>query len=63
LILLAPTLLVSGCGGFAASKSVSPATFLLPGLFSVDPRPPSRDPSEGFKNAPVVVRFSNDPVR
>jgi hypothetical protein len=30
-------LFVAGCGGFQASQSVSPATFLLPGLLKADP--------------------------
>jgi hypothetical protein len=29
--------LVSGCGGFSGSRSVSPATFLVPGLMHVEP--------------------------
>jgi hypothetical protein len=63
LILLAPALLASGCGGFAASKSVSPATFLLPGFGQADPQPTSPNASEGFENAPVIAGFSSDPVR
>jgi len=42
-LLVAMLLAVSGCGGFRASKSISPATFLLPGLLQADP-PPS-DPN------------------
>jgi hypothetical protein len=30
-------LLVAGCGGISASHSVSPATFLLPGLGQLTP--------------------------
>ena len=30
-------LLSAGCSGINASKSVSPATFLLPGLLQADP--------------------------
>ena len=30
---------ISGCGGIRASKSISPATFLLPGLLQADPPP------------------------
>ncbi len=38
-----PALLVltTGCGGIHASKSVSPATFLLPGLIKNDVRVPA----------------------
>jgi hypothetical protein len=32
-------LMVAGCGGIRASKSISPATFLLPGLLEADPPP------------------------
>jgi len=33
------SLFATGCGGFSASKSISPATFLLPGLMQADPSP------------------------
>jgi hypothetical protein len=36
-------LLGAGCSGINASKSVSPATFLLPGLMQVDPPPAHPD--------------------
>jgi len=38
-------MLVTGCGGFSATRSISPATFLLPGLMQADPQPeaPDRD--------------------
>lgn len=32
-------LLTSGCSGFNGSGSISPATFLLPGLMKADPMP------------------------
>jgi hypothetical protein len=31
-------LLLAGCGGINASKSVSPASFFLPGLMKVEPK-------------------------
>jgi hypothetical protein len=31
--------LTTGCGGFSGSHSISPATFLLPGLGQVTPKP------------------------
>lgn len=31
------TLVLTGCGGVQASRSVSPASILLPGLLQVDP--------------------------
>jgi hypothetical protein len=37
-------LLAAGCGGFSASRTVSPATFLLPGLLKADPPPAPADP-------------------
>jgi hypothetical protein len=36
-------LLGAGCSGIHASKSVSPATFLLPGLMQTDPAPAHPD--------------------
>jgi hypothetical protein len=41
LALLAVAILGSGCGGVNASGSVSPATFLLPGLMQ---NTPSKEP-------------------
>jgi hypothetical protein len=35
----------AGCGGFSASKSVSPASFFLPGLLKADPKPAPADPA------------------
>jgi len=31
--------MVAGCGGIRASKSISPASFFLPGLLKADPPP------------------------
>lgn len=42
--LLAAATLVSGCGGFSGSHSVSPASILLPGLLKADPPAPGRSP-------------------
>jgi len=40
-LLLLPLVLSAGCGGFSATKSVSPLDFLLPGLhLRVDPPQP-----------------------
>jgi hypothetical protein len=36
-------LCLTGCGGFTASKSISPASFLLPGLLQADPPPAPPD--------------------
>jgi hypothetical protein len=35
--------LVAGCSGIKASHSVSPATFLLPGIMKAEPIPASPD--------------------
>jgi len=50
---LALLLLVAGCGGINASKSVSPLSFFLPGLMKADPPPthpdqpmPAADPAK-----------------
>jgi hypothetical protein len=32
-------LLGAGCGGFSATRSVSPASFFLPGIMKADPAP------------------------
>jgi len=44
-ICAALVLLGAGCSGINVTKSVSPATFLLPGLLQADPPPanPDRD--------------------
>jgi hypothetical protein len=42
-MLPAGLLLVAGCSGINASRSVSPATFLLPGLMQTDPPPAHPD--------------------
>jgi hypothetical protein len=34
---------MAGCGGFTASKSVSPASFLLPGFLQAAPQPTHPD--------------------
>ena len=38
---LAAVLLGAGCGGFSGSRSVSPASFLLPGLMQAPTPPPA----------------------
>jgi hypothetical protein len=38
----------AGCSGINASHSVSPATFLLPGLGRVEPANPSQDTSDSI---------------
>ncbi len=43
---------VVGCGGINASKSVSPASFLIPGLLQADP--PVQAPMTGVPNPEPV---------
>ncbi len=45
-------LLVTGCGGFQASHSVSPASFLLPGVQNTPPPP---DPGDALTNSVPAV--------
>ena len=47
-MILAPVavlLLCAGCGGVNASRSVSPASFFIPGLLKAEPKPPTPDDS------------------
>lgn len=48
-------LLVTGCGGIQASKSVSPASFFLPGIMQVTPTQQDQFVSV-TGNEPVRVR-------
>lgn len=34
---------LAGCGGFSGRQSVSPATFLLPGILKANPQPVPAD--------------------
>jgi hypothetical protein len=36
-------LFLTGCGGLTASKSISPASFFLPGILKADPPPADPD--------------------
>ena len=40
----AAVVVLTGCSGVNASRSVSPASFLIPGLIMNDPRPAADDP-------------------
>ncbi len=42
-VLVAVVSLGAGCSGINVTKSVSPATFLLPGLLKADPPPADPD--------------------
>lgn len=46
--------LISGCGGINASGSVSPASFLLPGI--LHRTPPAKAPDDIEKLEPGIVR-------
>ena len=53
-------LLGTGCGGFTASRSVSPATFLLPGLLQVTPQEIEPAPSEFAPHASSLLARASD---
>jgi hypothetical protein len=44
LCLCVGVVLLAGCSGINATHSISPASFLLPGLLQNDPRPAQPDP-------------------
>jgi len=46
LALVALAVLAAGCSGINASHSISPASFLLPGLLKADPPPAQTAPAE-----------------
>jgi len=48
------TLFMTGCSGINASQSVSPATFLLPGIMRVEP-PPTQPTGPLPETAPAVI--------
>ena len=57
-LLLVPLLVCPGCGGFSATKSISPLDFLLPGILRVDPKQPALPDSTNSLvclNAPSLV--------
>ena len=53
-MLLALALCSTGCGGINASKSVSPASFFLPGLMKADP-PSTNAPAAWPDNSKEVA--------
>jgi hypothetical protein len=55
-MLAALLLPAAGCGGIRAKYSVSPATFLLPGLLQADP--PPTDPNRDLPPAVPVKEFA-----
>jgi hypothetical protein len=52
--------LISGCGGINASGSVSPASFLLPGILYKTP--PAKAPAEVEKMEPGIVDIQMAPA-
>ncbi len=52
---LAGTMVVSGCSGVNASHSVSPATFLLPGLLKTAPPKPAPTDATAVTHREVAV--------
>jgi len=49
-------LMVAGCGGIRASKSISPASFFLPGLLKADP--PPADPNHALPEEEPVKELA-----
>jgi hypothetical protein len=51
-------LFLTGCGGLSASKSISPASFFLPGLLKADPQPTNPDSTlPAVEPGTVVAQF------
>jgi len=48
-MLAAFPLLMAGCGGISASRTVSPLDFLLPGIIKADPAPAPQNPAVPVK--------------
>ena len=60
----AVVLVVVGCGGFSASRSVSPASFFLPGLMKADPPSPPVEWSPPVAVSTEMARVLNSsPMR
>lgn len=45
-----------GCGGFNGAHSISPASFLLPGLLKADPPPPPEVPAPQLELTNMVAQ-------
>ena len=54
-LLTAFALAGAGCGGISASKSISPASFFLPGLLKADPACPTNVPALLMENSTLIV--------
>ncbi len=46
----------AGCGGFSGSQSVSPASFLLPGILKADPPPTNNAPAPTLEFTNMVAQ-------
>jgi hypothetical protein len=59
-LLLLPALVAmgTGCSGINASQSVSPATFLIPGLLQNEPAPADPDATLPVQSPDVVVALA-----
>jgi len=53
-LLAALPLLLTGCGGISASRTISPLDFLLPGLIKADP-PQTNAPAVFIKNTVEIA--------
>ena len=47
-------LMLAGCGGISASRTVSPLDFLLPGIIKADPAPAPQNPVAPVTNTVPV---------
>ena len=52
-LLSAGSLLLAGCGGISASRTVSPLDFILPGIIKVDP--PQTNAPVGATQGPIEI--------
>jgi hypothetical protein len=55
LVCFSALLLVAGCGGISASRTVSPLDFLLPGLLKADPPVLPSDPEFPVQQPATLV--------
>jgi hypothetical protein len=53
-LLAAFSLLLAGCGGISASRTISPLDFFLPGIIKADPAPAPRNPGAPVTNTVPV---------
>jgi hypothetical protein len=57
-----PLLLTSGCDGIQAQRTVSPATFIMPGLLKADPPPDQKSDCVASTIAPAMSSGQIPPI-